>query len=141
MANSPRQDRYWAGVASLAHQAVLSFRKTNALCSQLLEVALFGSAQEIQQAFGLAQPHKSAMQVDEHHKHAVLSHEANSIARTKPLSDHRQIPQGTSEEKVDEKEKKEALQRVPTRKLLASIKRDLRKQLHATRAAAKPKKK
>jgi hypothetical protein len=40
-----------------------------------------------------------------------------------------------------EKEKKEALQRVPTRKLLASIKRDLRRQIHATASAAKPKKK
>jgi len=40
-----------------------------------------------------------------------------------------------------EREKKEALQRVPTRKLLASIKRDLRKQVHAARSAGKPKKK
>lgn len=40
-----------------------------------------------------------------------------------------------------EKEKKEALQRVPTRKLLASIKRDLRKQLQASASTAKPKKK
>jgi hypothetical protein len=42
---------------------------------------------------------------------------------------------------MDEKEKKEALQRIPTRKLLASIKRDLRKQLRPTASAAKPKKK
>jgi predicted component of type VI protein secretion system len=42
---------------------------------------------------------------------------------------------------MNEKEKKEALQRVPTRKLLASIKRDLRKQLNASRSVAKPKKK
>jgi hypothetical protein len=41
---------------------------------------------------------------------------------------------------MNEKEKKEALQRVPTRKLLASIKRDLRRQIHAARAASKPKK-
>gem|GEM_PF-2027500 len=40
-----------------------------------------------------------------------------------------------------EKDKKEVLQRVPTRKLLASIKRDLRKQLHASASAARPKKK
>jgi hypothetical protein len=42
---------------------------------------------------------------------------------------------------MDEKEKKEALQRVPTRKLLASIKRDLRKTMHASRSVLKPKKK
>jgi hypothetical protein len=40
-----------------------------------------------------------------------------------------------------DKQKKEALQRVPTRKLLASIKRDLRKQLTVNASAAKPKKK
>lgn len=39
-----------------------------------------------------------------------------------------------------ELEKKEALQKVPMRKLLASIKRDLRKKLRAS-ASAKPKKK
>jgi len=38
---------------------------------------------------------------------------------------------------MDAKEKREELKRVPTRKLLASIKRDLRKQLHATRSARK----
>jgi hypothetical protein len=42
---------------------------------------------------------------------------------------------------VNDQEKKEALQRVPTRKLLASIKKDLRKQLRASASAAKPKKK
>ena len=42
---------------------------------------------------------------------------------------------------MNQKDKKEALQRVPTRKLLASIKRDLRKALHAPRPAPKPKKK
>jgi hypothetical protein len=41
---------------------------------------------------------------------------------------------------MDAKEKREELKRVPTRKLLASIKRDLRKAVHASRAAAKPKK-
>jgi hypothetical protein len=41
---------------------------------------------------------------------------------------------------MDAKEKREELKRVPTRKLLASIKRDLRKALHASRSAAKPKK-
>jgi hypothetical protein len=41
---------------------------------------------------------------------------------------------------MDEKEKREQLKRVPTRKLLASIKRDLRKAMHAS-PAAKPKKK
>lgn len=40
-----------------------------------------------------------------------------------------------------EKEKKETLQRVPTRKLLASIKKDLRRQLRVSASAAKPKKK
>ncbi len=40
-----------------------------------------------------------------------------------------------------EKDKKEVLQRVPTRKLLASIKRDIRKQLKVSASAAKPKKK
>jgi hypothetical protein len=41
---------------------------------------------------------------------------------------------------MDEKEKREQLKRIPTRKLLASIKRDLRKAVHASRSA-KPKKK
>jgi hypothetical protein len=41
---------------------------------------------------------------------------------------------------MDEKAKKEALRKVPTRKLLASIKRDLRRQLHASRAAKLKKK-
>ena len=41
---------------------------------------------------------------------------------------------------MDAKEKREELKRVPTRKLLASIKRDLRKAMHAARSAAKPKK-
>ena len=40
-----------------------------------------------------------------------------------------------------EKEKKEALQRVPMRKLLASIKRDIRKQLRPSASATKPRKK
>jgi hypothetical protein len=40
---------------------------------------------------------------------------------------------------MDEKTKREELKRVPTRKLLASIKRDLRKAMHASRSAAKPK--
>jgi hypothetical protein len=40
---------------------------------------------------------------------------------------------------MDAKEKREELKRVPTRKLLASIKRDLRKVMHASRSAAKPK--
>jgi len=39
---------------------------------------------------------------------------------------------------LDQKEKRNELKRVPTRKLLASIKRDLRKQMHAARSAAKP---
>ena len=38
-------------------------------------------------------------------------------------------------------EKKDALKKVPIRKLVASIKRDLRRQLRATASAAKPKKK
>jgi len=42
---------------------------------------------------------------------------------------------------MDEKEKREELKRVPTRKLLASIKTDLRKAMHATRSTGKPKKK
>jgi len=41
---------------------------------------------------------------------------------------------------MDAKEKREELKRVPTRKLLASIKRDLRKSLRPTASAAKPKK-
>jgi hypothetical protein len=40
---------------------------------------------------------------------------------------------------MDAKQKRDELKRVPTRKLLASIKRDLRKQVHATRSAPKPK--
>jgi hypothetical protein len=42
---------------------------------------------------------------------------------------------------MDAKEKREELKRVPTRKLLASIKRDLRSQMHPTASASKPKKK
>jgi len=42
---------------------------------------------------------------------------------------------------MDAKEKRDELKRIPTRKLLASIKRDLRKQMHATTTAAKPKSK
>ena len=42
---------------------------------------------------------------------------------------------------MDAKEKRDELKRVPTRKLLASIKKDLRKQMHAARSAAKPKSK
>ena len=41
---------------------------------------------------------------------------------------------------MDAKQKREELKRVPTRKLLASIKRDLRKSLRASASAAKPKK-
>jgi hypothetical protein len=41
---------------------------------------------------------------------------------------------------MDAKEKREQLKRVPTRKLLASIKRDLRKAMRPA-ASAKPKKK
>ena len=41
---------------------------------------------------------------------------------------------------MDEKQKREQLKRVPTRKLLASIKKDLRRQLRAA-PDAKPKKK
>jgi predicted component of type VI protein secretion system len=41
---------------------------------------------------------------------------------------------------MDAKTKREALRAVPTRKLLASIKRDLRKTMNASRPAAKPKK-
>lgn len=40
---------------------------------------------------------------------------------------------------MDAKEKRGELKRVPTRKLLASIKRDLRKQINATRSAPKAK--
>lgn len=40
-----------------------------------------------------------------------------------------------------EKGRKKALRQVPTRKLLASIKRDLRKELRAVAASGKPKKK
>jgi len=42
---------------------------------------------------------------------------------------------------VNEKQKREQLKRVPTRTLLASIKRDIRKRLMASRSADKPKKK
>jgi len=41
---------------------------------------------------------------------------------------------------VDAKEKRDELKRVPTRKLLASIKRDLRRQLRPSASPAKPKK-
>jgi hypothetical protein len=41
---------------------------------------------------------------------------------------------------MDAKQKRDELKRVPTRKLLASIKRDLLKAMHASRSAAKPKK-
>jgi len=41
---------------------------------------------------------------------------------------------------MNEKQKKEQLKRVPTRTLIASIKRDIRKTLRAS-AAGKPKKK
>jgi len=40
---------------------------------------------------------------------------------------------------MDAKQKRDELKRVPTRKLLASIKRDLRKVMHAAKPA-KPKK-
>lgn len=42
---------------------------------------------------------------------------------------------------MDEKQKREQLKRVPTRKLLAAIKKDIRRQLLASASAAKPKKK
>jgi len=42
---------------------------------------------------------------------------------------------------MDAKQKREELKKVPTRKLLASIKRDLRGALRASVSAAKPKKK
>jgi len=42
---------------------------------------------------------------------------------------------------MDEKKKREALKAIPTRKLLASIKRDLRGAIRASASAAKPKKK
>jgi hypothetical protein len=41
---------------------------------------------------------------------------------------------------MDEKAKREALRKVPTRKLLASIKRDLRRARAAAPSAPKPKK-
>jgi hypothetical protein len=41
---------------------------------------------------------------------------------------------------MDAKQKRDELKRVPTRKLLASIKRDLRKALQPSASAAKPKK-
>jgi hypothetical protein len=40
---------------------------------------------------------------------------------------------------MDAKKKREALQKIPTRKLLASIKRDIRQRLKASASAAKPK--
>lgn len=40
-----------------------------------------------------------------------------------------------------EKGRKELLKRVPTRKLLASIKKDIRQTIRASASAAKPKKK
>lgn len=40
-----------------------------------------------------------------------------------------------------EKGRKEMLKRVPTRTLVASIKKELRRQIRATAASAKPKKK
>lgn len=42
---------------------------------------------------------------------------------------------------MDEKEKREQLKRVPTKKLLASIKKDIRRQLRISAPATKPKKK
>jgi hypothetical protein len=42
---------------------------------------------------------------------------------------------------MDAKQKREELKKVPTRKLLASIKRDLRRAVRASASAAKPKKK
>jgi len=39
-----------------------------------------------------------------------------------------------------EKGRRKLLEKVPTRKLLASIKKDLRKEIRATASAAKPKK-
>ena len=42
---------------------------------------------------------------------------------------------------MDEKQKREQLKRVPTRKLLASIRKDIRRELRASASAAKPKKK
>ncbi len=41
---------------------------------------------------------------------------------------------------MDERQKRDELKKVPTRKLLASIKRDLRKAVAASRSVAKPKK-
>jgi hypothetical protein len=41
---------------------------------------------------------------------------------------------------MDAKQKREELKKVPTRKLLASVKRDLRKAMHASRSVSKPKK-
>jgi hypothetical protein len=40
---------------------------------------------------------------------------------------------------MDAKEKREELRKIPTRKLLASIKRDLRPKARAARALSKPK--
>jgi hypothetical protein len=42
---------------------------------------------------------------------------------------------------MDAKQKRDELKRVPTRKLLASIKQDLRKAMKASRSAVKPKQK
>jgi hypothetical protein len=42
---------------------------------------------------------------------------------------------------MDAKQKREELKKVPTRKLLASIKRDLRGALRASASTVKPKKK
>ena len=41
---------------------------------------------------------------------------------------------------MDEKQRRDELKKIPTRKLLASVKRDLRKAMHASRSASKPKK-
>jgi hypothetical protein len=41
---------------------------------------------------------------------------------------------------MDAKQKREELKKVPTRKLLASIKKDLRKAMHASRSTSKPQK-
>jgi hypothetical protein len=42
---------------------------------------------------------------------------------------------------MNEKEKREQLKRVPMRKLVAAIKKELRRQLRVSASAAKPKKK
>lgn len=41
---------------------------------------------------------------------------------------------------MDEKARREMLKRVPTRKLVSAIKKDLRRQLKASASASKPKK-